>query len=157
MNTCVFSFVQYPNKNIVARIVQSSSLTMMFFIVCVNIIMTGIFAVFWNKIKYFLFHFFCRNLKKEECLSPISYQTIIIIFKKYFRSLFFLKISGLIFLAAQKNTNDNFLLSSKIKIKWISFTHIFIISKLREKDKNDFSIRERSKTHSCTSGLFRID
>ena len=44
MNACVFTFIQYPNQNMFARFVMSSSLTLMFFITCVNIVMIGIFA-----------------------------------------------------------------------------------------------------------------
>ncbi|CAG5111696.1 Oidioi.mRNA.OKI2018_I69.chr2.g5974.t1.cds [Oikopleura dioica] len=44
VNTCIFSFIQHPNKNFLARTVQSFSLMLVFFITCVNIVMTGIFA-----------------------------------------------------------------------------------------------------------------
>ncbi|CAG5097498.1 Oidioi.mRNA.OKI2018_I69.XSR.g15099.t1.cds [Oikopleura dioica] len=44
VNTCIFSFIQYPNKNLIARSVNSISLMLAFFITCVNIVMTGIFA-----------------------------------------------------------------------------------------------------------------
>ncbi|CBY32504.1 unnamed protein product [Oikopleura dioica] len=44
VNTCIFNFIQYPNKNFLARTVQSFSVMLVFFITCVNIVMTGIFA-----------------------------------------------------------------------------------------------------------------
>merc|ERR1712037_159322 len=44
VNTCIFNFIQHPNKNFLARTVQSFSVMLVFFITCVNIVMTGIFA-----------------------------------------------------------------------------------------------------------------
>lgn len=67
-NTCIFTLIQNSHKSFSARLVSSSSLTLMFFITCVNIIMTGIFATWkWMCLWFkYLKIKLCRDSKLRK-------------------------------------------------------------------------------------------